>query len=118
MSNPGSKRRCAGCLTWRGKTKTTSETLSVSTSTEKPITSFQLPMPTNIPVPQAPVQYSSVTDFGTIDLTKLSFVNYDFNQSYYENSDYSYLTGSSTNSYAQKEAEETSEEKKDEVEAS
>ncbi len=72
-----------------------------------------------------PIQQSNVTppasnqapplpDFGTIDLTKLSYVNYDFNQSYYESSDYSYLNGSFTSSYFPKDTE-SSEEKKDEI---
>ena len=64
---------------------------------------------------QASNQVPSLPDFGVIDLTKLSYVNYDFNQSYYESSDYSYLNGSFTSSYFTKDSEST-EEKKDEVE--
>lgn len=65
---------------------------------------------------QASNQVPSLPDFGTIDLTKLSYVNYDFNQSYYESSDYSYLNGSFPSSYFTNDTAST-EEKKDEVEA-
>lgn len=134
ISNPGGKRRCVGCLAWKGTTKKNTESTSTA-STAKSVPSTKLPAKTSKkPQPQAakmvqPVQQSNATtlasnqvpplpNFGTIDLTKLSYVNYDFNQSYYESSDYSYLNGSSTSSYFPKDAEtESSEEKKDEIDA-
>jgi hypothetical protein len=64
----------------------------------------------NLPQPS---QASSVPNFGTIDLTTLSYINYDFNQSYYESSNYSYLGGSVSSTYIPK---EDTEEKKDESE--
>jgi hypothetical protein len=67
-------------------------------------------------VQQASNQVPPLPNFGTIDLTKLSYVNYDFNQSYYESSDYSYLNGSYSSSYFHKDTEST--EEKDEVESS
>eukprot|EP00985_Skeletonema_marinoi_P005765 scaffold2504_cov138-Skeletonema_marinoi.AAC.2 len=131
LSNPGGKRRCAGCLAWKGTTKKVSEPPATTTAA-KSVPSVKLPAKVS-KKPQAakavqPVQQASVTqqtsnqmptlpNFGTIDLTKLSYVNYDFNQSYYESSDYSYLNGSFTSSYFPGDKEST-EEKKDEVEAS
>lgn len=129
ITNPGGKKRCVGCLAWKGTTKKISESASTA-STAKSLPSMKLPAMTSMkPQAQAAkvvhsVQQSNATpasnqvpplpDFGTIDLTKLSYVNYDFNQSYYESSDYSYLNGSFTSSYFAKDSE-SSEEKKDEI---
>ncbi|KAL7495990.1 hypothetical protein ACHAWT_008318 [Skeletonema menzelii] len=132
LSNPGGKKRCAGCLAWKGTAKKVSEPSTTATAA-KSVPFMTLPAMTSM-TPQAQaarvaqqLQQSNVTlqasnqvpslpDFGTIDLTKLSYVNYDFNQSYYESSDYSYLNGSFPSSYFTNDTAST-EEKKDEVEA-
>ena len=132
LSNPGGKRRCSGCLAWKGTAKkvrgpptTAAAAKSVPSMTLPATTSMKpqaqtarvvQPVHQSNALLQASNQVPSLPDYGTIDLTKLSYVNYDFNQSYYESSDYSYLNGSFSSSYFSKGTEST-EEKKDEVEA-
>ena len=124
LSNPGGKRRCTGCLAWKGPTKKSSETSAASATATKPAASTKLPakpqaVKAPAPIAHLPNQVPPLPNFGTIDLTKLSYVNYDLNQSYYESSNYSYLNGSSfSGSSFPKDTARTEEEKKDEVEAS
>lgn len=119
LTNPGGRNRCSGCLAWKAKTEPAKASKKASKMpqpqrAELPVVHVAPPpvQKTVANLPQ-PNQASSVPNFGTIDLTTLSYINYDFNQSYYESSNYSYLGGSVSSNYNPK---ESSEEKKDESE--
>jgi hypothetical protein len=101
-------------LAWRGTDKV-SYSPSETKLPAKPSKNPQGSKGTPKIVLQEPIQVATAPNFGAIDFTNLSYINYDFNQSYYESSNYSYLNGSFSNNYSPKDTE-CSEEKKHEGE--